>query len=512
MKYSWIGHSLFPNTSAGDQAAALVAELRNIGGECAGGRCTGLRAKNAVYSLEYVQDDRGFLHPTVNEIPFTYLPEGSEIISVDAFNKSENKEEMVVGLAIIKDVDRSDGKTSQYLNIYSDWEPEFGASLLETLAQNWRHVELEFIPYQLQHAVVEINGILDTCFLLSGSDKNIHLYVEDKPNQSFREEPLEPLFPEFADLPSIVMWTNFYKDIPGTRITALACECGYVRVSVVDLASLSVTFAWSATHDSPITSVRLFSLGTRLQTPGFVSAVLREPADAAGGGPESLHLLVTNALWPSVVYSGLPLAEGEPPPRRHTLAESDVSDVVTCSCVCDINMDGRNEIVLGTYGQELLVYSTQGDEWMQIWRFSFSQPLLAVTYVDLIGDGINELVVLTNHGLHVLQHDTREAAALCLQRRQKLSGLTDGELSRLLDAALRLASPEAETAASDTPAGGTADRSGDTATDKTGDPAGAADSQTGTVPSSPSAPDSGSSDSYPSSDDPVTPTFGPSIS
>ena len=55
-----------------------------------------------MYSLEYVQDVRGYLHPTVNEIPFTYLPEGSEIISIDAFNKSENKEEMVVGFAIVK--------------------------------------------------------------------------------------------------------------------------------------------------------------------------------------------------------------------------------------------------------------------------------------------------------------------------------------------------------------------------------------------------------------------------
>ena len=60
-----------------------------------------------------------------------------------------------------QDVDRADGRTSQYLNIYSDWEPEFGASPLETLAQNWRHVELDFIPYQLQHAVVDINGTLD---------------------------------------------------------------------------------------------------------------------------------------------------------------------------------------------------------------------------------------------------------------------------------------------------------------------------------------------------------------
>ncbi|XP_037072009.1 KICSTOR complex protein kaptin-like isoform X3 [Pollicipes pollicipes] len=394
--------------------------------------------KRKVYSLEYVHDARGVLHPTVNEIPFTYLPEGSEIISIDAFNKSENREEMVVGFAIIKDVDRGDGKTSQYLNIYSDWEPEFGASPLETLAQNWRHVELPFIPYQLQHAVVDINGTLDTCFLLSGSDKTMHLYCEDKPNQSFREEPLEPLFPEFADLPSVVLWTNFYKDIPGLRVTALACECGYIRVSVVDLSLLRVTHVWSTTHDNPVTSVRLFTLGTRLEAPEFVRAALRDPSDlATPADHQPLHLLVTNALMPSAVYSELPLAPGRPPPRRHLLADSDASDVVTCSCVCDINMDSRNELVLGTYGQEILVYSLQGNTWAQIWRHSFSQPLLGVTYVDLIGDGINELVVLTNHGLQVLQHDTREAAALCRQRLETLSGLTSGDLGRLVEAARR---------------------------------------------------------------------------
>ena len=127
-----------------------------------------------------------------------------------------------------------------------------------------------------------------------------------------------------------------------------------MRVSVVDLASLRVTFVWSATHDNPVTSVRLFSLGARLRPPEFVSAALSprpaaEPADSEDAA--SLQLLVTNALSPSVVYGALPLSEGEPPPRRHVLANSDVSDVVTCSCVCDINMDARNEVVLGTYGQ-----------------------------------------------------------------------------------------------------------------------------------------------------------------
>ena len=122
---------------------------------------------------------------------------------------------------------------------------------------------------------------------------------------------------------------------------------------MVDLARLGTTHTWSELHDNPVTSVRLFSLSTRLAPPQFVSAALRGPAGGSrpAAGAESLQLLVTNALGPSVVYSDLPLKKGDPPPRRHVLADSDISDVVTCSCVCDINMDGRNELVLGTYGQ-----------------------------------------------------------------------------------------------------------------------------------------------------------------
>ena len=41
----------------------------------------------------------------------------------------------------------------------------------------------------------------------------------------------------------------------------------------------------------------------------------------------------------------------------------------------------------------------------------------------------------------VWQHDTREAAALCRRRLETLASLTGGHLSRLAEAALRLASP-----------------------------------------------------------------------
>ena len=34
-----------------------------------------------------------------------------------------------------------------------------------------------------------------------------------------------------------------------------------------------------------------------------------------------------------------------------TLPDSDKYDCVVCSCVADVDWDGTNEIVLGTYGQ-----------------------------------------------------------------------------------------------------------------------------------------------------------------
>lgn len=44
------------------------------------------------------------------------------------------------------------------------------------------------------------------------------------------------------------------------------------------------------------------------------------------------------------------------------------------------------------------------------WRRSFKSPLLSVTYLDLTGDGLRELAVLTLKGLHILQVGHSSAA------------------------------------------------------------------------------------------------------
>ena len=37
------------------------------------------------------------------------------------------------------------------------------------------------------------------------------------------------------------------------------------------------------------------------------------------------------------------------------------------------------------------------------WKRSFSQPIAAMQYLDITGDGLQELVVVTVRGIHILQ-------------------------------------------------------------------------------------------------------------
>ncbi|KAH7972069.1 hypothetical protein HPB52_006163 [Rhipicephalus sanguineus] len=87
---------------------------------------------------------------------------------------------------------------------------------------------------------------------------------------------------------------------------------------------------------------------------------------------------------------------------------SDDFDSVVCGCVADIDMDGVNEVILGTYGQEVLVYKLtcqrSGKEaYGLLWHQTVSHPILSIKYMDLTGDGICELLVLSTKGLHILQ-------------------------------------------------------------------------------------------------------------
>ncbi|EHB00875.1 Kaptin, partial [Heterocephalus glaber] len=373
------------------------------GGANGRGELLAATLKGKVLGFRY-QDLRQKIRPVAKELQFNYIPVDAEIVSIDTFNKSPPKRGLVVGITFIKD---SGDKASPFLNIYCDYEPGSEYNL-DSIAQSCLNLELQFTPFQLCHAEVQVGDQLETVFLLSGNDPAIHLYKENEGLHQFEEQPVENLFPELTNLSSSVLWLDVHN-LPGTsrRLSALGCQSGYVRVAHVDQQRREVLQMWTVLQDGPISRVILFSL---------------EAPDQAKDRPrqEEYSVLVASMVEPAVVYRGLE--------DQLLLPASDQFDSVLCGLVTDVDLDGRPEVLVATYGQELLCYKYCGPEsgrpeakhgFCLLWQRSFSSPLLAMAHVDLTGDGLQELAVVSLKGVHILQHSLIQASELVLTRLQR---------------------------------------------------------------------------------------------
>ena len=104
------------------------------------------------------------------------------------------------------------------------------------------------------------------------------------------------------------------------------------------------------------------------------------------------------------------------------LPQSDTHGMTTTVCVADIGLKGQHMLVVGTYGQQLLMYKQveDGTDWELEWSRSLLAPVLGVRWVDMTGDGLRELVVITGRGVHVLQSQLDWVKDVLLERLRKL--------------------------------------------------------------------------------------------
>jgi len=351
--------------------------------------------------------------PQTQELQFTYIPSGAEIISIDAFNKSKVGDDFVIGVTIIKSAES--GSPGQYLNIYSDWDSvadidskEFE---LENLAQSCFSLPLDYIPYQLTHCEV---GEM-TLWLLGGSDKKVHIYSEDKAKHMYQEIDAGNLLPEFASsFSSVPLWIDICMH-GKYRVTATGCECGLLVVTSYELGSPNSLQTWYKEYDGPLTCTKLFSV-----TPPPIASplYLSVPTPHTPSIVPPLHLCVSHSLGHTEVFHDL-LAVGLTTPTQ--LLNSNSADIVTTVCVADLTLTGQFRLVLGTYGQELLVYRMgDAEEWELEWSKSLPAPVLGVRWVDMTGDGLRELVVITTKGVQVLQNQLDIVKEVTLERLRKL--------------------------------------------------------------------------------------------
>ncbi|GLV39591.1 hypothetical protein CBL_08343 [Carabus blaptoides fortunei] len=354
--------------------------------------------KREVYCFEYPENLTDLLIPTTKEVLFTYIPGVAEIISIDAFNKSDTENDFVIGITITKG--GNEQSRENYLNIYSAWEASQDFNL-ESISQNCLNVELSFIPYHLYHTKLltwDEQGSIKTeiVWMLSGSDEKVHIYREYRVNHSYKEIDLKECFPEFLNPPSIVMWMDIQYCANNTkRISTYGCECGYVYMAVVDLKSVEILQTYSTRYENTITCVQIFSNDVNINN-SLCRAIQTTTVD-------NYQLLVTNTILPSVVFLNI-LENGFS--EVQVLEGSNYFNVTTCACIADIDLDGENEILIGSYGKEMLAYKyLKPDGWQLEGIKSFANPLYAMSYVDVTGDGLRELIVLTLRGVHVIQHE-----------------------------------------------------------------------------------------------------------
>jgi len=307
--------------------------------------------RREVIYFEYQENAAGILIPTTKEISFTYLPSGAEIISMDAFNKSETNNDFVIGITIIKNSNDLHALET-YLNIYSGWEDSVEFNM-ESISQNClNNIELKFIPYHLTHTyLTSWNGdelsTKEVVFLLSGSDNKVHVYQENKVNHTYKEIDCKEYFPEFLKPPSVVVWMDIYYYNEYTeRLTAFGCECGYVRLCRVCVKSNKIIFNFSTRFDNTISAVRLYPSKHELKSPPFVKEEYKSHPTCAKN--PILNLVVTNTILPAVFFGDV-LQYGLK--KYGTLPRYELTSVLSCLEIADIDFDGYDEILIGTSNQ-----------------------------------------------------------------------------------------------------------------------------------------------------------------
>ena len=254
--------------------------------------------------------------------------------------------------------------------------------------------QLEFVPYCLTHCrVYELSETkkYENILLLSGSDDLIHAYRRNCSTENTFDEiedgEMMHLFPEFAQMtPSPAVSVSFAyheQEHVMNRWSALGCQDGQLQVFQVDSHKGEILRLFEDLDFAGlggIHHIKFFSINSNLES-----------------GLSIFNLIVVPSLERSAIYIDITNKKRQLELEKETqmLENSSDFDSVNACAILDIDGDGYPEIVLGTYGQQLMVYKisnryderkalTSEDEsgalpkWSLWTKQTFSYPILAV--------------------------------------------------------------------------------------------------------------------------------------
>ncbi|KAF9900920.1 hypothetical protein EC991_006727 [Linnemannia zychae] len=319
----------------------------------------------------------------------TVPPPNLEIVSLDAF---ERKDERGCQLVLVVAIAKAEDPVQFELRFYG--VNTFAPSIRELLLQlpsttDMQAVPLNWAPTKIIHAPLE-DDPFEMVVLVGGSDSCVHVFVQDAPTTAssasqeivpsdnlFKEQPVETLFSVLASFPycEYCVLSLVIKDYPTYRVIAAGTQNGTLNVGVIprDPITFQLDRANAKAHTvvlfSPITTLTVYT--SRVQTERRRSQRSQRSKQAGLGDydagladadqndeefeeeEDGIHLLVTCAIEQAWVYSDI---NNYGLSRRSDLAECSYHDSIMAAHAMDADWDGQNEVLIGTYGRQLMVF------------------------------------------------------------------------------------------------------------------------------------------------------------
>ncbi|KAG9066737.1 hypothetical protein KI688_012646 [Linnemannia hyalina] len=296
-----------------------------------------------------------------------------EIVSMDAF---ERKDERGCQLVLVVSIAKAEDPPQFELRFYG--VNTFAPSIRELLLQlpsttDIQSVPLTWAPTKIIHSPLE-DDPFEMVVLVGGGDSRVHLFVQDAldvlpSNGLFKEQPVETVFSILASFPycEYCVLSLVIKDYLTCRVVAAGTQNGTLNVGIIprDPVTFQLDRANAKAHTvvlfSPITTLTVYT--SRVQTERRrrqqhqqqhqQTEQTDQDDDFEEEEEDGIHLLVTCATEQAWVYSDI-CKHGLS--RRADLAECSYHDSILAAHAMDADWDGQNEVLIGTYGRQLMVF------------------------------------------------------------------------------------------------------------------------------------------------------------
>ncbi|KAJ2958615.1 hypothetical protein NQZ79_g5790 [Umbelopsis isabellina] len=361
-----------------------------------------------------------------------------DIISVDAFEQDTEDNFGTLSKNVVVCITTAERSTDENpsnnyeLRIYGGTrkaDPFLETALFNTSA-SCQLIKVDAAPMQLNHVrITQADGGKRNAILLASTDGIVHMYCQNEKSSNFLEIDVGDYFPILGKMTSqrqSVLFMDIYDHEQG-RVLCAGGQNGELSVGIYNTAGVE-TMSYSTRLFSPISSVKIYDSRAPIVPESLtdfvtVGELLRERSET--------NIVVTCAVERAIIYhSVLDMGLQD----AVVLPESSQYDSVLCSHVMDVDWDGQNEIIIGTYGKQILIYKkAPPNSYIILWQRQFSYPIYRIVHLDINLDGLDELIVTTMYGVHILQPNLKQAKSHLLQILEFVEGMKKRQYTLLLE-------------------------------------------------------------------------------